>query len=139
MKNHSILLLAVGFSLMACDRPGKPESPKALKEISFTETEEALHDASNQGDNPDSTTYQRDLSKIDRDRAITKNIRRNLINDPSFLNAKKLRVYTTNGIVTLKGTVPSYRDKDHIANLVKSIDGVQGIDSRIKVSSISEE
>ena len=67
------------------------------------------------------------------DHAITSRVRNRLIDD-AILGRYDLRVETMNGHVILHGTVGSYEARERATRLAGAVEGVQRVDSRIRVS-----
>src|ERR1700733_1874593 len=63
------------------------------------------------------------------DWTITTKVKSAILADTSIsASARLVSVSTTNGVVTLTGTVSTKEDRDRIVKLVKNIDGVQKVD-----------
>ncbi len=71
----------------------------------------------------------RTLQQVSEDANITQRVQRILENHT------KIDVDTSNGIVTLRGTVVSQREVQRIISQVYRVDGVQRVDSQLVVSS----
>jgi hyperosmotically inducible protein len=68
-----------------------------------------------------------------KDSAITSTVR-NRLSDDAVLGRYDLGVETVNGRVVLHGTVGSYEARERAARLAGAVEGVQRVDSRIRVS-----
>lgn len=71
----------------------------------------------------------RSLEQVSLDAEITQNVR------IALGNPRAISVSTANGIVTLQGSVASERDIQRLVSRVYRVNGVQGVDSRLTVSS----
>ena len=71
----------------------------------------------------------RTLQQISEDAEITQRVQRTLGNHT------QIDVYTSNGSVTLQGTVVSQREVQRIISQVYRIDGVKHVESQLVVSS----
>ena len=71
----------------------------------------------------------RTLEQVNEDANITQDVRR-LLGD-----YRTIDVDTSNGIVTLQGTVSSRDDLTRIINQVYLVDGVQRVESYLRVST----
>lgn len=81
---------------------------------------------------PDRST--RSAAQIEIDGRITAAVRNRLVDD-SVLSEYALSVQTFDSKVTLRGSVDSDSERDRAARLAQSIEGVGGIDNRIRVGS----
>jgi hyperosmotically inducible protein len=87
------------------------------------------------GGNSDGTRLggdSRSSTQMASDSAITSSVRKRLIDD-TVLGRYDLRVETVNGRVILDGTVGSYEARERAARLAGAVEGVQRVDSRIRV------
>lgn len=75
----------------------------------------------------------RTSAQVASDRAITSSVHNRLIDD-SVLGQYDLRVETVNGRVILHGTVGSYEARERAARLAGTVQGVQRVDSRLRIS-----
>lgn len=71
----------------------------------------------------------RSLEQVSEDANITQAVRR-LLTKPSHVN-----VSTTNGIVTLQGTMDSQREIQRLISQVYRVDGVHDVDSQLVVKT----
>ena len=55
--------------------------------------------------------------------------------DALSTNAKNVKVITVNGVVTLRGPVNNDRERNAIAQKVKSVSGVRNIDNQIEIAN----
>lgn len=66
---------------------------------------------------------------------ITAKIRRDLMgNDRLSMNAKNVKIITTDGNVTLRGPVPSEDERAQIVGAVQHVDGVKKVDNQIEIA-----
>ena len=67
---------------------------------------------------------------------ITTKVKSSIMSDGSLsASSRFVSVSTTNGIVTISGTVASKDDMNRIVRLAKDIDGVRKVDNQMTVSS----
>jgi hyperosmotically inducible protein len=88
------------------------------------------------GGNSDGTRLgggSRSSTQMASDNAISSSVRNRLIDD-AVLGRYDLRVETVNGRVILDGTVGSYEARERATRLAGAVEGVQRVDSRIRVS-----
>lgn len=76
----------------------------------------------------------RSSAQTSADGAITAAVR-NKLGDDSVLGQYDLRIETLNKRVTLHGTVGSYEARERAIRLAGSVEGVERVDSRIRVDS----
>jgi len=87
------------------------------------------------GGNSDGTQLGRDTrsqAQVATDGAVSAAVRNRFIGD-AVLGRYNLRVETVDNIVILHGTVGSYDARDRAVRLARAVDGVQRVDSRIRV------
>lgn len=71
----------------------------------------------------------RTLEQVSQDAEITQNVR-------SLLGSHSaIAVSTANGIVTLQGSISSQREVQRLISMVYRVNGVQGVESRLTVST----
>jgi len=76
-----------------------------------------------------------DQGESNQDLALTREIRRSLVNDASLsTNAKNIKIITINGKVTLRGPVASLTEKESIIKKTRQIAGVKNVRSDLEVS-----
>ena len=71
----------------------------------------------------------RTLQQVSDDAVITQRVQRML------RNYNQVDVHTSNGVVTLQGTVASQREVQRIISQVYRVEGVQRVDSQLVISS----
>lgn len=65
---------------------------------------------------------------------ITKKITDWLMSDNNLsAEARNIQVMTSNGVVTLSGSVASFQEKNMIINKVMNMDGVESVNDRLRV------
>ena len=75
-----------------------------------------------------------DEGQIVEDGSITAAVKMKFAND-ELVSASDINVDTSNGVVTLKGTVGSKAEADRALKLGRSVDGVKSVDSQLVVRS----
>lgn len=69
------------------------------------------------------------------DWAITTKVKAAIMADVSLsASARMVSVETTDGVVTLTGTVPTKADRNRIGQIAKNVQGVQDVENDIEVS-----
>jgi len=76
----------------------------------------------------------RTISTTMDDAAITAQVKTTLLNDTQ-LNATKIDVSTSNGIVTISGTVRSKPEQDRAVQLARQVNGVKDVRANLTVGS----
>lgn len=67
---------------------------------------------------------------------ITTKVKAKIVADTKLSASSRLvSVTTNNGVVTLSGTVSTAEDRDRLIYLARSVDGVMGVDTQIKISN----
>lgn len=75
-----------------------------------------------------------DQSETEADRTITQRARQAIIKDDALsMNAKNIKIITSNGIVTLRGPVSTDQEKSLIAIKIQQVPGVNRIDNQLEV------
>ena len=76
-----------------------------------------------------------DQAKSETDRTLNQNIRQTLNTDSSLsASAKNVHFDTDNGKVTLRGTVPTEKDKKDLAAKVEKMSGVKDVDNQLQIA-----
>lgn len=97
-------------------------------------SEDADNTGRNIRDRGSQTVTSFDQSESEPDRAITVNIRRALVSDPSLsTNAKNIKVITVNGTVTIRGPVNTPQEKALIEQILSRVSGIQRVDNQLEV------
>lgn len=121
MKKQLLLLPALCLMFTACDNTS-------------TSTPNADNTARNARDRNGQTLTPGDQLENEADRGLTQKIRQSLMDDDSLsTNAKNVKIITVNGVVTLRGTVNSDREKNEIGKKAKSVSGVRSVDNQIEI------
>lgn len=70
------------------------------------------------------------------DWAITTKVKAAIVADSTLsASARLVSVNTTNGVVTLTGTVPTKADSDRIVKIAKNVSGVKSVKNQMIISS----
>jgi hyperosmotically inducible periplasmic protein len=132
MKNELLLLSAIGFSLLACDRPDQPNTPPSVPKNPVS------YDADNTGvnvrDRNSDVVTPGNQSDSNADLTITQNVRKAVIADKNLsTDAKNVKIVTVSGVVTLRGPVASDAEKAQIEKYAKDVKGVNRVVNQIDV------
>ena len=117
------LLLAAGLS--ACNRESQPTQPKTSDLSSVR--------GSSSGETGDTVGKSENIAG---DTAITAKIKVELVRAPD-LKSTDISVHTTDGQVTLTGTVPEPQQIEQAAKVAGGVDGVRNVDNKLIVKSPS--
>lgn len=120
MKKQLFLLSSLCLIFAACDN--------------YNTTPNADNTANNARDRSGQTLTPGDQAENEADRTITQRVRQALLDDDSFsTNAKNIKIITSNGIITLRGTVNSEREKAEIGRKARAISGVRNVDNQLEI------
>jgi osmotically-inducible protein OsmY len=76
-----------------------------------------------------------DQAKSEADRTLNQNMRQTLNTDSSLsASAKNVHFDTDNGKVTLRGTVPTEKDKKDLEAKVEKMSGVKNVDNQLQIA-----
>ena len=68
------------------------------------------------------------------DAAITAHVKTALLNDPQ-VNATKIDVSTSSGVVTISGVVRSKPEEDRVLQLARGVNGVKDVKANLTIGS----
>jgi len=120
-----VVLMLSAIGLAACGRQGSQGSGPA--ETAGRNVDQAAQTAGNAVDKAAVNTGQA-LS----DTAITSKVKAAILAEPG-LKVLQINVETTNGKVTLTGTVNSQRNSDKAVAIAGNVEGVKGVSNRLAV------
>src|SRR4029077_16877463 len=119
-------VLVIGCSRDRDARQG-PQSSAAVEPASC---------GANVRDRNEGTKTAGDQSENEADRTITQSIRKAITADDSLsANAKKRKIITNDGTVTLRGPVKSEKEKADIEAKAKQVAGVKSVDNQLEIAS----
>lgn len=131
MKKHFVIYLFV-LGLFSCETKEKPRKPPQN------------HGVLNHPENLSKKSPKRNFLshgmvqslEEDKDRQITQSIRKHLMNDKtlSFI-ARNITVITEDGVVTLRGKVPSEVEKNKISQKINLIPSIVTLNNKLEVSN----
>lgn len=135
MKNL-LLPMMLSLTLMACDQQDGSTKPSQERSANLPSNDIDVDDTGkNVRDRDEMFKTPMDQSENEVDREITQNIRQRIIADSSLsMNAKNIKIITTDGVVTLRGPVASTQEKDTIARKINEIKGVVRVDNQLEVT-----
>jgi hyperosmotically inducible protein len=104
-----LLLSMICLSLAACDN--KTNTPKA-----------------------NDTTSEAQTPETDADRNLSQKVRQAIQEESQWSGySQRIQITSSNGIVTLRGAVPSEKERNDIAKKISSINGVKRVDNLLAV------
>ena len=119
-------------------------SPNRLYSSDSSDTNSAkFGDADNTGrnqrDRSGDTLTAGDQNNTDSDRELTRRIRRALTtNDQFSVDAKNIKIITSNGKVTLRGPVKSAEEQQAIVTTAQSVAGNAQVDNQLEVKASNQ-
>lgn len=116
------VLMLSAMGLMACAKQDPGPAETAGKNV-----DQAAQTARNTVDKAAANTAQA-LS----DTAITSKVKAAILAEPG-LKVLQINVDTTNGMVTLTGTVNSQKNRDKAVAIAGNVEGVKGVSNRLSV------
>lgn len=89
----------------------------------------------NERDRDGTTQTPLDQSESEADRNITQEIRKQVVADDSLsMNAKNVKIITSNGVATLRGPVKSEQERASIASIASHVTGVQRVNNQLEIA-----
>jgi osmotically-inducible protein OsmY len=117
--------LAVSTSLAANDEETRPPSATAPDDTGV-----------NVRDRDGATKTPMDQSNDPADVEVTRQIRQGITDADSLgMNARNVKVITSNGVVTLRGPVTSAAERSTIETIARNTAGVKRVENQIEVES----
>jgi len=127
-------LIACSFVALAAMSCNKPDADTRAAEQSTSNTA-ADNTKKNARDRDMETLTPGDQADNDVDRTITQKVRQAVVNDKDMsMNAKNIKIITSEGSVTLRGPVKTESEKTEIGTLVQRIDGVRKVDNQLEIA-----
>lgn len=98
------------------------------------------HAADNTGrnarDKSGETVLPTDQSESEADRSLTQDLRKAVMADSALsMNAKNIKIVSSNGKVTLRGVVASEAERKSIVALLQAVPGVGELDDQLEVKT----
>jgi len=86
-------------------------------------------------DRNEATVTPGDQGESKADIAITKSIRKEVVAHDGFsVDAKNVKIITRDGVVTLRGPVKSFSEKEMVASLAAQTNGVKRVDDQLEIA-----
>lgn len=86
-------------------------------------------------DHDKTSTTTMNQRESEADQATTRKVRQAIAADSTLsTNAKNIKITTSNGTVTLRGSVDSANEKEVVARKIKEISGVNRVDNQLEVT-----
>ena len=116
------------------DATGRPMNSTMVSANESDPSRPADNSGQNVADRDGRSVTPMDQGNGSGDIAITKQIRKALTNDESLsVNAKNLKIITTNGIVVIRGPVSNQAEADRVIMHAQQANGISRIDNQISV------
>jgi osmotically-inducible protein OsmY len=84
---------------------------------------------------PEQKQFPQDTYLVSADNQLNKKIRDNVSKGWLWNSYKEVRLNTSNGVVTLEGTVDSLKDQDKLINEIQKVEGVKAVKSALTVKN----
>lgn len=140
MKKIAALILALGTTVAAqaaVTTPTTTTTTNTGTSINRTTTTTPTTSSSMTSTTTDSVTSQfpQDTFATPTDKVLNTKIRENTSIGHLWNSYKGVKLNTTNGVVTLEGTVDSIKDQQKLVDAIKKIDGVKTVNSSLNFTS----
>jgi hyperosmotically inducible protein len=133
-KNLMFLVVLSAFLLKEVACTSLPE--QVITDKTSSAATDADNTARNSRDRDGSTLTSGDQAENEIDRQITATVRQALVADDSLsMNARNVKIITSGGTVTLRGSVKSIQEKATIASIAKQVPGVTRVDNLLEVET----
>jgi hyperosmotically inducible protein len=107
-----------------------------LMSVSALAADDADNSKRNVADRNEASVTPGDQGSSDADIAITREIRKSVVDqDGLSMNAKNVKIVTSDGVVTLRGPVADPAEKERIASIAAKVDGVKQVDDQLEVDA----
>lgn len=121
-------------ALAACEKQTTLEKNEERKEVTSAEADNTKKNRRDVDPERETKTPM-DQGESEADRTITADIRKDVVADDSLsINAKNVKIITSDGIVTLRGAVANEREKTTIDAVAKKTAGVKRIENQLELS-----
>jgi hyperosmotically inducible periplasmic protein len=132
-RQLTFLFLSVPVLFVACNRTDTSETRTQAER----NTEAREYDSDNSGRNVrdagGETKTATDQSNRETDLKITQEIRQAITGDSSMsINARNVKIITSDGVVTLRGPVDDNEERTTIAAKAQGVDGVARVDNQLE-------
>jgi osmotically-inducible protein OsmY len=95
--------------------------------------EDADNSARNKADRSEGSVTPGDQGSSDADIAITRQIRKGVVDRGDLsVNAQNVKIVTSGGVVTLRGPVANAREREVIVAIAKQATGVKRVDDQLE-------
>lgn len=132
MNNHLVCTLTASvlcFAVVGCEDKNPPSSSPPAQKSSAPDS------ATGRSKDDPQSKMPIDQSRSASDTAISADIRQAIMNEPgTSTNAQNCKIISSNGVVTLRGTVANQAEKDMIEAKAKAVAGVTRVDNQLEVT-----
>lgn len=121
------MLLIAGLAVCGCDRPVVPPATVGNPPPDNT--------AVNQRDQSTVAKTPIDQDENQADVNLTADIRKRVMEQPDFsVNARNVKIITSQGKVTLRGPVATAQERDTIAQIAEQVAGPSNVENHLEVA-----
>lgn len=138
MNRTAILVPAVAFAMLvaACDQAPPPVSPAARKAEPPAETASKQVNPAPAAPSAAAAPAASPVAQLAADKELSRRVKQALDAKQEGAAAARdghIEVESSDGVVTLYGTVAGTREKEHVALLAMSVDGVRSVVNNLVV------
>ena len=119
-------LVLASAMVQAADR-SVPDTSPAMEPSGLDNSQVNKRDRENQ------TLTPLDQSNAKADLSITQAIRKSIMKQHLSVDAKNIKIITSNGDVTLRGPVQNISEKEKIDKIAKSVAGIKTLNNQLEV------
>lgn len=119
-------LVLASAMVQAADR-SVPDTSPAMEPSGLDNSQVNKRDSENQ------TLTPLDQSNAKADLSITQAIRKSIMKQHLSMDAKNIKIITSNGDVTLRGPVKNISEKEKIDKIAKSVAGIKTLNNQLEV------
>ena len=123
----AVMYLVLTSAVVQAAEPSVPDTSPA------TEPSGLDNSRVNQRDRNEQTLTPMDQSNSKADLSITQAIRKSIMKQHFSMDAKNIKIITSNGEVTLRGPVKNISEKKRIDKIAKSVAGTKTLNNELEV------
>lgn len=122
----AVMYLILASAVVQAAEPSVPDASPA------TEPSGLDNSRVNQRDRNEQTLTPMDQSNSKADLSITQAIRKSIMKEHFSMDAKNIKIITSNGEVTLRGPVKNISEKERIDKIAKSVAGTKTLNNELE-------
>jgi hyperosmotically inducible protein len=127
-----LMLSAIGLAACGSSKPGPAETVGRTVDQTARSAGDAVGDVAQKAGQAISDAADKTGQALG-DGAITSKIKAAILAE-ARLQSLQIHVATTNGLVTLTGSVNSQENRDKAASIAATVDGVKGVENQLAVN-----